>query len=125
MTEPSSAPAASEERHPLGPLLAPFRHRVHAALDRLPAPLAEFVLFGLKQAWACLFAALMLALLIGTDLVWRPDWPVYRYDALLFAALLIQFAFLALDPDLPCGRDMGSYMARVIRILMRKIAGSG
>jgi len=96
LTEPSSAPAASEERHPLGPLLAPFRHRVHAALDRLPAPLAEFVLFGLKQAWACLFAALMLALLIGTDLVWRPDWPVYRYDALLFAALLIQFAFLAL-----------------------------
>jgi len=26
----------------------------------------EFVRFGVKQAWACLFAALMLALIVGT-----------------------------------------------------------
>lgn len=62
----------------------------------LPAPLAEFVLFGLKQAWACLFAALMLALLVGTHLIWRPDWPIHRYDALFVAAVAIQVAFLAL-----------------------------
>lgn len=96
MIDPPLSPVAREESHPLGPLLAPFRHRVHAALDRLPRPLAELILFGLKQAWACLFAALMLALLIGTDLAWGAGWPLYRYDALLFAALVIQLAFLLL-----------------------------
>jgi hypothetical protein len=30
--------------------------------------LYEFVRFGIKQGWACLFGALMLALLIGTNL---------------------------------------------------------
>jgi hypothetical protein len=30
----------------------------------------EFLLFGLKQAWACLFGGLMLALLVGTHLFW-------------------------------------------------------
>jgi uncharacterized membrane protein YoaT (DUF817 family) len=82
--------------HPVGPLLDPLRLRVRRLLARLPAPLAEFILFGLKQAWACLFAGLMLGLLIATHLVWEPDWPIHRYDALLAAALIIQVAFLAL-----------------------------
>ena len=82
--------------HPVGPLLNPLRLRIRAALARLPAPLAEFILFGLKQAWACLFAGLMLVLLIGTKLVWQPDWPLYRYDAIFLGAILIQAAFLAL-----------------------------
>ena len=38
----------------------------------------------------------MLALLIGTHLIWQPHWPIYRYDALFIAALAIQVAFLAL-----------------------------
>ena len=38
----------------------------------------------------------MLALLVGTHLVWQPDWPLYRYDALFLAAVAIQIAFLAL-----------------------------
>jgi uncharacterized membrane protein YoaT (DUF817 family) len=82
--------------HPVGPLLDPLRLKIRRALALLPAPLAEFVLFGLKQAWACLFAGLMLALLIGTHLVWQPDWPLYRYDALFFAAVVIQISFLLL-----------------------------
>ena len=53
------------------------------SLAKLPGPLAEFILFGLKQVWACLFAGMMLGLL-------------YRYDALFIAAILIQAAFLAL-----------------------------
>ena len=55
--------------HAVGPLLNPLRLSVRRWLTRLPAPLAEFILFGLKQAWACLFAGLMLALLVVTRLV--------------------------------------------------------
>ncbi|EIM73139.1 hypothetical protein A33O_16794 [Nitratireductor aquibiodomus RA22] len=38
----------------------------HRVLDRLPAhglagALVEFVVFGLKQAWACLFGGVLLA----------------------------------------------------------------
>jgi uncharacterized membrane protein YoaT (DUF817 family) len=87
---------AQPEAHAVGPLLNPLRLRVRRALARLPAPLAEFILFGLKQAWACLFAGLMLGLLIATKLVWQADWPLSRYDFLFLAALALQAAFLAL-----------------------------
>jgi uncharacterized membrane protein YoaT (DUF817 family) len=73
-----------------------LRLRARRLLARLPEPLAELILFGLKQAWACLFAAIMLGLLVATHFVWRPDWPIHRYDALFAAAVLIQIAFLAL-----------------------------
>ena len=96
MTEELAQNPAGAKPHPVGPNLNPLRLRVRRLLDGLPAPLAEFVLFGLKQAWACLFAALMLGLLIATKLVWQPDWPLYRYDFLFIAAVAIQFAFLAL-----------------------------
>lgn len=82
--------------HAVGPLLNPLRLRICRALAPLPTPLAEFILFGLKQAWACLFAFLMLSLLIATRLVWQPDWPIYRYDAIFLGAILIQAIFLAL-----------------------------
>lgn len=95
MTEQNSCNTPPAQ-HPVGPLLNPLRLRVRRLLARLPGPLAEFILFGLKQAWACLFAGLMLGLLILTHLVWQPDWPVYRYDALFAAAVLIQIVFLAL-----------------------------
>jgi uncharacterized membrane protein YoaT (DUF817 family) len=56
----------------------------------------EFLLFGLKQAWACLFGALMLALLVGSALFWPQDAAVARYDFLVVASLAIQVALLAL-----------------------------
>ncbi|WP_316014041.1 DUF817 domain-containing protein [Roseobacter sp. HKCCA0434] len=62
---------------------------------RLPDRFAEFVMFGLKQGWACLFGGLMLALLIGTHLVWRDAWGLSRYDFLVTAAVAIQVLFLA------------------------------
>ena len=62
---------------------------------RLPAALAEFVMFGLKMGWACLFGGLLLAAMIVTAVIWDPDWPVARYDALLAFALLLQVLFLA------------------------------
>ncbi|WP_299010461.1 DUF817 domain-containing protein [uncultured Caulobacter sp.] len=56
----------------------------------------EFLLFGLKQAWACLFGALMLALLVGTKLLWPEHAPLARYDFLVIASVAIQAALLAL-----------------------------
>ncbi|MDZ4690437.1 DUF817 domain-containing protein [Terricaulis sp.] len=54
----------------------------------------EFLLFGLKQAWACLFGGLMLALLVGTHLLWPDDAPLARYDFLVIASVAIQVALL-------------------------------
>ncbi len=82
MAEPAS--------HPLAPFLQPARRAIHRALDRLPQPVAEFILFGLKMAWSCLFGACMLALMIATHLWWPAHSPVYRYDFLFVMALIIQ-----------------------------------
>lgn len=57
--------------------------------------LFEFVAFGIKQAWACLFGALMLALLLGSFLFWPPDAWLGRYDAITLGAVLIQTGMLA------------------------------
>jgi uncharacterized membrane protein YoaT (DUF817 family) len=64
------------------------------ARARLPFWAAEFVMFVLKQAWACLFGGLLLGAIIATKLVWQGDWPIARYDALFVFALLLQAAFL-------------------------------
>ena len=63
----------------------------HAVLRRLPRGkiadrLVEFLVFGLKQAWACLFGGLMLGMIIVTRL-WFPDGGIARYDVFFFAAL--------------------------------------
>lgn len=73
----------------------------HAVLDRLPSSglsgaLVEFLVFGLKQAWACLFGGAMLALIIATRLFWPDGTALARYDFLFLAALAIQIAMLAL-----------------------------
>ncbi|WP_427140528.1 DUF817 domain-containing protein [Shinella sp. G-2] len=83
-------------QHQTGPTLEPLRRRIRGRLEALPPGLAEFLLFGLKQAWACLFGGLMLGLIILTKLIWQPDWPIHRYDALFVLALAIQIAFLTL-----------------------------
>jgi len=66
------------------------------ARGRAAAGLYEFVRFGLKQGWACLFGGLLLALMLGTRLVWPAHAPIARYDALFLAALLLQVAMLRL-----------------------------
>ncbi|MBO9712743.1 DUF817 domain-containing protein [Sphingomonas sp.] len=57
--------------------------------------LFEFLLFGFKQGWACLFGALLLALLFATHLLYPAQAPLARYDFLVIAAVLIQVAMLA------------------------------
>ncbi|MDB5440329.1 MAG: hypothetical protein JWM33_2756, partial [Caulobacteraceae bacterium] len=70
--------------------------RPWAARGPWRARLHEFLLFGLKQAWACLFGGAMLALLVGTHLFWPANTPIARYDFLVLAAVAIQAGMLAL-----------------------------
>ena len=77
---------------------AGIRARLEAAAPTrgLSAGVHEFLIFGFKQGWACLFGGLMLALLLATHLWWPADAPIARYDFLTVAALLIQLGMLAL-----------------------------
>ncbi len=66
-----------------------------ARLPRRPLidGLVEFLVFGLKQAWACLFGGLMLGMILVTTL-WWPDIGVHRYDVWFLAALALQAALI-------------------------------
>lgn len=55
----------------------------------------EFLLFGLKQAWACLFGGAMLALILGTHWFWPAHAPIARYDFLVISAVAVQALLLA------------------------------
>lgn len=56
--------------------------------------LFEFISFGIKQAWACLFGGLMIALLIGTFLFYPDDALLKRYDFITISAICIQALML-------------------------------
>jgi len=64
--------------------------------SHLPHWLVEFVMFVLKQGWACLFGGLMLLGIIGSKAIWQADWPLARYDGLFIYAMTLQIGFLAL-----------------------------
>ncbi len=55
----------------------------------------EFLLFGFKQGWACLFGGLLLSLLLGTHLFYPDTAALHRYDFLTLAAIAIQAGMLA------------------------------
>ena len=55
----------------------------------------EFVSFGIKQGWACIFGGLLLALILATHLWYPSNAPVSRYDFLVIAAVVIQLVLLA------------------------------
>ena len=74
--------------------------QAHRILDGLPSggifgALIEFLVFGLKQAWACLFGGAMLALIIATRFYYPDDIFLTRYDFLFLAAFSIQILMLA------------------------------
>jgi uncharacterized membrane protein YoaT (DUF817 family) len=60
------------------------------------AALYEFLRFGMKQAWACLFGGVMVALLIATHFWYPQGAALARYDFLFLAALGVQAILLAL-----------------------------
>jgi uncharacterized membrane protein YoaT (DUF817 family) len=69
-------------------------------VDRLRQFAHEFWLFGLKQAWACLFAGILLFFILLTQF-WYPFESLYRYDFLFIVALLLQFVLLAFRLETP------------------------
>lgn len=85
--------------------LWPFTARFVAAEERLAqaaesrgpwaSGLYEFIRFGIKQGWACLFGGLMVALLIATKLWYPAGLSLARYDFLFIAAILIQGGLIA------------------------------
>jgi len=68
--------------------------------QKLALAVAEFLVFGIKQAWACLFGGLLLTGIIASAW-WPADWPLQRYDALLIYAVAIQVGFLVTKLERP------------------------
>ncbi|MCD1285087.1 MULTISPECIES: DUF817 domain-containing protein [unclassified Brevibacterium] len=85
-------------------------------LGRVPAGVQEFLAFGIKQAWACLFGALMLAAIIATAWFYPADAGLARNDLLVILAVIIQIGMLALR--LETGRE-------VIVIIVFHLVGTG
>lgn len=56
--------------------------------------LAEFLVFGVKQAWACVFGAALLVVLIGARLWYPEDAALARNDFLTIAAVVIQIVMV-------------------------------
>ncbi|MEJ1087350.1 DUF817 domain-containing protein [Microbacterium sp. Mu-80] len=65
-----------------------------AAAQGVRAALIEFVVFVLKQAWACAFGATLLVVIIAARLFYPDDAALARNDLLTLAAVLIQVAML-------------------------------
>lgn len=70
----------------------------------LRSVLIECAVFVLKQAWACIFGALLLVAIVAARLWWPDDAVIARNDALTVAAVLIQIAMLAFR--LESGREL-------------------
>lgn len=78
----------------------------HAVLARLPSAgvvgaVLEFLVFGLKQAWACLYGGALLGLIMLSNFLWTESSSISRYDALFVSAVLIQIAMLAFKLEKP------------------------
>ncbi|MBN9267659.1 MAG: DUF817 domain-containing protein [Hyphomicrobium sp.] len=75
----------------------------HSERWLLPLPLGrvwhELLLFGVLQAWACLFAGILLLAIVTTKFAWPLGAPIARYDFLFRCALSTQGALLALKME--------------------------
>jgi uncharacterized membrane protein YoaT (DUF817 family) len=91
--------------------------RRRAAVSPWRQGVYEFVLFGVKQAWACLFGGAMLAALLLTHWLYPDDAPLARYDLLFFIAVALQLALVALKLERP--REIGViFVFHVVGTLM-------
>lgn len=79
--------------------LTGVEQRIEAAAQRLIARLpqrrssrylVEFLVFGAKQAWACIFGAAMLVVLLTAKLIYPEHAWLARNDAITIAAMIIQ-----------------------------------
>lgn len=66
-----------------------------AAQQPARATVYEFIRFGIKQAWACLFGGLMVGLILATYRWYPAGAALTRYDFMFLMALAIQALMLA------------------------------
>lgn len=86
--------------------LARYLPPVERWLDRhfpraVTEALVEFLVFGIKQAWACLFGGLLLFGMIATHYAYPDGGWLSRYDFLVVYAIAIQALFLATRLERP------------------------
>ena len=96
----SSAGRAGESAAAIWSVLRPFIAGERALGARMAqnartSALYEFVRFGMKQAWACLFGGAVVFLLIATYLVYPEDAALSRYDFLFLSMVALQAFLLA------------------------------
>ncbi len=77
-----------------------------AFLARLPyrgfwGAFIEFLVFGLKQGWACLFGGLFLSVVLASAYLWPHNASLPRYDFLVLVAVAIQGGMLAFKLEKP------------------------
>jgi uncharacterized membrane protein YoaT (DUF817 family) len=65
-----------------------------AGKRRTTAFIYEFLRFGVKQAWACLFGGIMVGLIVATYFVYPRNAWLSRYDFLFLAAVVVQISML-------------------------------
>lgn len=86
----------------LARLLPPFEAWLCRFLPDLAVKgLVEFLVFGIKQAWACLFGGLLLFGMIATSMAYPERAPIARYDFLVLYAVAIQGLFLITKLERP------------------------
>jgi uncharacterized membrane protein YoaT (DUF817 family) len=97
MDDRAVEPSGSSDWPPLA-RFAGTEARLAKRMARLPGGgfLYEFVRFGVKQAWACLFGGAMVALLLATHRWYPHHAPLARYDFLFLAAVVLQALLLML-----------------------------
>jgi len=104
MLTPSRTVSGSDSRvdQVLTRLLPPLEQALGRFLPRwVVLGLVEFLVFGIKQAWACLFGGLMLAGIIVTGWWWPEGVPLARYDFLVIYSVGIQAVFLVTKLERP------------------------
>ncbi|HKU29884.1 MAG TPA: DUF817 domain-containing protein [Arthrobacter sp.] len=83
--------------------LTAVEERIDAGAARFLGPsagglrsgLVEFTVFGIKQAWACIFGASLLAVILGAHLWYPAGAALARNDFLTIAAVVIQILMVA------------------------------
>jgi uncharacterized membrane protein YoaT (DUF817 family) len=112
--QPAAPPHLGPSAAAIWPPLRPFisgEHRLgrFMARGRWTSALYEFLRFGVKQAWACLFGGIAVFLMIATWWFYPASAPLPRYDFLFLCMIAVQIALLA-------GRLETSDEAKVILI---------
>jgi uncharacterized membrane protein YoaT (DUF817 family) len=91
-----------QKRNSAAAIWSPLAHFIEAEAQlghwagkrRTTAFLYEFLRFGVKQGWACLFGGIMVGLIIATYFLYPRGAALARYDFLFLAALTVQAAML-------------------------------